>query len=54
MLNFVWKKLLQFQYFNKWGWFNDSERKKINQEILEKFGYNKTNSGGIKNDRKRN
>lgn len=25
------------KYFNKWGWFFDSERKKINQEILEKF-----------------
>ncbi len=37
------KKLLHYhiksavRYFNKWGWFNDSERKKINQEILEKF-----------------
>jgi len=37
------KKLLMYhiqsaiKYFNKWGWFNDSERKKINQEILEKF-----------------
>ncbi|MGB4268678.1 MAG: glycosyltransferase family 2 protein [Spirochaetota bacterium] len=54
------KKLLMYhiqyaiKYFNKWGWFNDSERKKINQEILEKFGYNKPNSGGMKNDRKRN
>lgn len=54
------KKLLMYhiqsaiKYFNKWGWFNDSERKKINQEILEKFGYNKPNSGGLKDDRKRN
>jgi len=37
------KKLLMYhiqsaiKYFNKWGWFNDSERKKINQEILEKY-----------------
>ena len=37
------KKLLMYhiqsaiKYFNKWGWFFDSERKKINQEILEKF-----------------
>jgi GT2 family glycosyltransferase len=25
------------QYFNKWGWFNDLERKTINQRILLKF-----------------
>jgi GT2 family glycosyltransferase len=25
------------RYFNKWGWFNDSERKHINQRILLKF-----------------
>jgi GT2 family glycosyltransferase len=25
------------KYFNKWGWFNDSERKYINQRILLKF-----------------
>jgi GT2 family glycosyltransferase len=24
-------------YFNKWGWFFDSERKKINREALEQF-----------------
>lgn len=24
-------------YFNKWGWFFDSERKKINKEALEQF-----------------
>jgi GT2 family glycosyltransferase len=25
------------KYFNKWGWFNDSEREVINQRILLKF-----------------
>jgi GT2 family glycosyltransferase len=25
------------KYFNKWGWFNDSEREDINQRILLKF-----------------
>ena len=28
-------------YFNKWGWFFDKERIKINQLTLQKFGYNK-------------
>ena len=33
------------KYFNKWGWIFDSERKKVNAEILETLGYNnKTNS----------
>lgn len=26
------------RYFNKWGWFKDPERKKINREILKKLG----------------
>lgn len=26
-----------FKYFNKWGWFFDAERKRINKEILEKY-----------------
>lgn len=26
-------------YFNKWGWFFDKERKRINQEALNKLGY---------------
>lgn len=26
-------------YFNKWGWFFDKERKKINRETLKKLGY---------------
>jgi GT2 family glycosyltransferase len=25
------------KYFNKWGWFNDSEREDINQRILLNF-----------------
>ena len=25
------------QYFNKWGWFNDKERRKINTEIIQKL-----------------
>ncbi len=27
------------KYFNKWGWFNDLERNRINRETLEKLGY---------------
>jgi GT2 family glycosyltransferase len=27
------------KYFNKWGWFFDNERKKINQEILKELDY---------------
>ncbi|MGC3977168.1 MAG: glycosyltransferase family 2 protein [Paludibacteraceae bacterium] len=26
------------KYFNKWGWFFDSERKKVNNETLKKLG----------------
>jgi GT2 family glycosyltransferase len=25
-------------YFNKWGWFFDSERTRINRDILKKLG----------------
>ncbi|MBO7597279.1 MAG: glycosyltransferase family 2 protein [Bacteroidales bacterium] len=33
------------KYFNKWGWIFDSERKKVNVEILDALDYNnKTNS----------
>jgi GT2 family glycosyltransferase len=38
-------KLLKFhiesaiKYFNKWGWFNDPERDRINKKTLEKLGY---------------
>ncbi|WP_456399935.1 glycosyltransferase family 2 protein [Persephonella sp.] len=27
------------KYFNKWGWFNDTERDEINRRVLEKLGY---------------
>ncbi len=27
------------KYFNKWGWFNDSEREAINRKTLEKLKY---------------
>lgn len=27
------------KYFNKWGWFFDSERKKLNKQILEELNY---------------
>jgi len=27
------------KYFNKWGWFRDAERNKINTEVLRKLGY---------------
>ena len=27
------------RYFNKWGWFFDAERRKINKRILEKLNY---------------
>ena len=26
------------QYFNKWGWIFDKERKKINKEMVQKYG----------------
>lgn len=28
-----------FRYFNKWGWFFDKERRKINRETLDRLGY---------------
>ena len=28
-------------YFNKWGWFFDNERKRINKETLDKLRFNK-------------
>ena len=31
------------KYFNKWGWFFDNERKRINQEILSVIKNNITN-----------
>lgn len=30
-----------FKYFNKWGWFFDKERKRINRETLMQLGYKK-------------
>ncbi|HHG74671.1 MAG TPA: glycosyltransferase [Persephonella sp.] len=39
------KRLLKYhiksaiKYFNKWGWFLDKERERINKEVLEKLGY---------------
>jgi len=30
-----------FKYFNKWGWFFDKERKRINKETLLQLGYKK-------------
>ena len=27
------------KYFNKWGWIFDSERKRVNKEILDSLGY---------------
>lgn len=29
------------KYFNKWGWFFDKERRRINRETLNKLGYNR-------------
>lgn len=29
------------RYFNKWGWFWDSERKKVNRELLQELNYKK-------------
>lgn len=29
------------KYFNKWGWFFDSERRKVNREILKETNYSK-------------
>ena len=36
------------KYFNKWGWFFDSERKKFNKETLEKLDYKNLKKGGKK------
>ena len=33
--------LSAFKYFNKWGWFFDKERRKINKETLMRLGYKK-------------
>lgn len=30
-----------FRYFNKWGWFFDKERRRINMETLDRLGYKK-------------
>ena len=30
-----------FKYFNKWGWFFDKERRRINRETLDRLGYKK-------------
>lgn len=30
-----------FKYFNKWGWFFDKERRRINRETLNALGYKK-------------
>ena len=44
--SYVNKKLLyihmvnMIKYFNKWGWFFDSERQKVNKEILNKLEIN--------------
>jgi len=32
------------KYFNKWGWFFDKERRRINNDTLDRLGYkNRTN-----------
>ena len=36
----IWNMI---KYFNKWGWFFDSERKRFNKQILEELGYEKNN-----------
>jgi hypothetical protein len=28
-----------FYYFNKWGWFFDKERKRVNKKTLKQFSY---------------
>lgn len=33
----IYHILSAIKYFNKWGWFNDTEREHINQQILLKF-----------------
>lgn len=30
-----------FQYFNKWGWFFDSDRSRINNHVLQELNYKK-------------
>lgn len=36
------------KYFNKWGWFFDSERKQFNKETVEKLDYKNLKKGGRK------
>ncbi len=38
----LWRAYLDIfaiKYFNKWEWFNDPERDRINREVLDKLGY---------------
>ena len=36
------------KYFNKWGWFFDAERKRVNKETLSKLNYREWQNGGKK------
>lgn len=36
------------KYFNKWGWFIDSERNRFNKETLEKLDYKNLKKGDVK------
>lgn len=36
------------EYFNKWGWFIDSERNRFNKETLEKLDYKNLKKGDVK------
>lgn len=39
-LRMLWiHSINMIKYFNKWGWLVDSERSKVNKEILKKLGY---------------
>jgi len=37
MVKFMHHILSAIKYFNKWGWFNDDERKLINQQAIVRF-----------------
>ena len=38
--NLLWYHIKSaIKYFNKWGWFFDRERKRVNDNILNKLGY---------------
>lgn len=35
--NVIFSIITMISYFNKWGWFFDSERRKVNKEITKQY-----------------